>query len=117
MVISEKEKKRRQHEKELISLKNKMGKNIVWFNSLPISKQYDILFEWKKEKYCNKLKSPETKKVRERLPFKRKWITVLRKIFPPSIKHLINNKKMSRHFNPSIESLRDTTINILLNEK
>ena len=52
--ISNNEKKRRQYKKELKSLRNKMGSNIVWFDSLPKSKQYDILFKWKSEKYIKK---------------------------------------------------------------
>ena len=49
-MISVKEKKKRQHEKELKSFRNKMGQNIVWFDSLSKTKQFDLLFQWKKEK-------------------------------------------------------------------
>ena len=48
MNISNYEKKRRQHEKELNSFRNKMGSNIVWFDSLSKTKQYDLLFGWKR---------------------------------------------------------------------
>ena len=43
----EKERKKRKHKKELKSLRNKMGKNIIWFESLSPKKQYDVLFLWK----------------------------------------------------------------------
>jgi len=33
-MLSNKEKKRRQHEKELNSLRNKMGRNTIWFDAL-----------------------------------------------------------------------------------
>jgi len=69
MNISNYEKKRRQHEKELKSFRNKMGSNIVWFDSLSKTKQYDLLFGWKREKSSNKLQSPEDKII-----FKRTWV-------------------------------------------
>lgn len=50
MQLSNKDKKSRQHEKELASFRNKMGSNIVWFDSLSKRKQYDLLFQWKKLK-------------------------------------------------------------------
>ena len=49
-MLSNKEKKRRQHEKELNSLRNKMGKNVIWFDALNKTQQYDFLFRWKKKK-------------------------------------------------------------------
>lgn len=92
-----------------------MGSNIVWFDSLPKAKQYNILFEWKKEKYSNKLKSPIKKKVKEQIqPFSRKWAIVLKTIFPPSLKHIIELKRKSHYYRPSIVNIRDTTIDILL---
>jgi hypothetical protein len=57
-MLSSKEKKRRQHEKELKSLRNKMGKSIIWFDALNKTQQYDLLFRWKKEKNRNNLIIP-----------------------------------------------------------
>lgn len=100
MMISEKEKKRRQHEKELKSFKNKLGSNIVWFDSLSKRKQYDILFRWKSEKYIKKNVT---------VP-KRSLSYKLSKIYPANIKHY-------RRYKPSIVDLRQTTIDLLLNKK
>ena len=63
MSISEKESKRKQHEKELKSFRNKMGQNIVWFDSLSLTKQYDLLFQWKRERHNNKLTNPKKLKL------------------------------------------------------
>lgn len=46
-IISEKKKKSNQHKKELNSLRNKMGVNIAWFDSLNTPQKYNLLFEWK----------------------------------------------------------------------
>ena len=40
-MLLDKEKKRRQHEKELKSLRNKMGKSIIWFDALNKTQQYE----------------------------------------------------------------------------
>ena len=57
-MISKKEKKARQHKKELKSFRNKMGSHKIWFDSLPLGKQYDLLFLWKTDKHYNKLEKP-----------------------------------------------------------
>ena len=119
MNISNYEKKRRQHEKELISFRNKMGSNIVWFDSLSKTKQYDLLFGWKREKSSNKLQSPEDKII-----FKRTWVGYRRKMvkekvtsYPVSFKHFIVKCRVNPNFQPSRTKVRDAAIDILLNSK
>jgi hypothetical protein len=119
MNISEKEAKRRQHEKELKSFRNKMGQNIVWFDSLGRTKQFDLLFQWKREKSNNKLTKPEKVKVRQMkyIGWKRKfqWVEITK--YPPNLKHFINERKHLRMFTPSIVNIRQSTIDLLLNKK
>ena len=119
MNISNYEKKRRQHEKELKSFRNKMGSNIVWFDSLSKTKQYDLLFGWKREKSSNKLQSPEDKII-----FKRTWVgyrikMVKEKVtsYPVSFKHFIVKCRVNPNFQPSRTKVRDAAIDILLNSK
>lgn len=59
-MLTKKVKSKRKSEKELKSFKNKMGDNLIWFNSLPKQKQYDILFMWKEAKYRD---SQDTSKI------------------------------------------------------
>lgn len=42
------------HEKEMKSFKKRLGKNIVWFDSLPSRTRWDILFSIKQDKYIMK---------------------------------------------------------------
>lgn len=111
-MISVKEKKKRQHEKELKSFRNKMGQNIVWFDSLSKTKQFDLLFQWKKEKKNNKLTIPEKTFVWRRAI---KWVEITK--YPPNLKYFIKERKNSRMFTPNIANVRQTTIDILLNKK
>lgn len=119
MNISNYEKKRRQHEKELKSFRNKMGKNIVWFDSLTKTKQYDLLFGWKKEKEYNKLQVPEKKTITQPswMGFRRKMTKVTITLYPASLKHFIEKCKQNPNFRPSITKVRDAAIDILLNTK
>lgn len=120
MNISNYEKKRRQHEKELNSFRNKMGSNIVWFDSLSKTKQYDLLFGWKREKSSNKLEHPEEKTIikvvrvgwGKRMRTKEKVTN-----YPASLKHFIEKCKQNPNFRPSVTKVRDTAIDILLNSK
>lgn len=119
MNISNYEKKRRQHEKELKSFRNKMGKNIVWFDSLTKTRQYDLLFTWKREKENNKLQAPEEKTVIRPtwVGFRRKMIKEKITVYPISLKHFIIKCKQNTNFRPSITKVRDAAIDILLNTK
>ena len=121
MNISDKEVKRRQHEKELKSFRNKMGKNIVWFDSLDKAKQYDLLFQWKREKHNNKLTIPEKTYVRESTIDGKTWRRIFKWVeitkYPPNLKYFINERKNSRMFTPSIVNVRQATIDLLLNKK
>ena len=91
MNISNYEKKRRQHEKELNSFRNKMGKHIVWFDSLSKTKQYDLLFGWKREKNSNKLQAPEEKTILRPVyvGYRRKMVKQKITSYPASLKHFI----------------------------
>jgi hypothetical protein len=42
------------HEKEMRSFKNRLGKNIVWFDSLPERIKRDIFFSIKRDKWIMK---------------------------------------------------------------
>jgi hypothetical protein len=121
MNISEKEAKRRQHEKELKSFRNKMGQNIVWFDSLGRTKQFDLLFQWKREKSNNKLTKPEKVKAKISQIDSRTWRRVFKWVevtkYPPNLKHFINERKHLRMFTPSIVNIRQSTIDLLLNKK
>lgn len=117
MEISDKEKKQKQHTKELESLRNKMGKNIIWFNSLPKKLQYNILYDWKKEKYKNKLKAPKISYAKPyffgfaiKNPKKVKIIN-----YPPSFKHFI--KKYITIYKMPINLIREEAINAILENK
>jgi len=117
-MISEKEKKRRQHEKELNSLRNKMGKNIVWFDALNKTQQYDLLFAWKLEKKRNTLNKPEKKTIFKRVGGwsngryhrTKKQIEVIS--YPPNFKHFLKNIKP--RFSVSISKMRETQLQHLL---
>jgi|SaaInlV_165m_DNA_1040744.scaffolds.fasta_scaffold08367_2 hypothetical protein len=124
-MISNKSKKRKQHQKELNSLRNRMGSNIVWFNSLSEKNQCDILFQWKKEKYHNKLTQPEKVIDKLFLPRNRKplrygygnkrfkWVERIN--YPPNIKHFINSVKL--RYKPNVVQLRESAIDLLLKNK
>lgn len=119
-MITDKEKKNRQHKKELNSLRNKMNvSNLVWFDSLTKESQFDFLFEWKKEKYTNTLKKPEIAYVKKRViengRFKIKSVKVIK--YPPSLKHFINKSKNKIRYRVQVNRKRDAVIDILLNKK
>ena len=119
-MISKKEKKRKQHEKELKSLRNKMGSNIAWFDSLGKTKQYDMLFGWKRQQYLNKRTKPEYVLVSKRVPIdpKRPWgrkkiVKQLELKYPPSLKHFIKECMRMPSFKPQVRNLREKTIELL----
>jgi len=117
-MLSNKEKKRRQHEKELNSLKNKMGKSIVWFDALSKEQQYDILFRWKKEKNNNKLTTPQKRTVVKRCggytngqyEVMKREIEVIS--YPVNFKHFI--KSIKPRFSVSIKKMREAQLQHLL---
>lgn len=102
----EKERKKRKHKKELKSLRNKMGKNIIWFESLTPKKQYDVLFLWKNEKRFNNITEPTT--------IKNIWGDIT--IYPPNFKHFINKLKTQHNFKVNKQTLRENTIDLILNK-
>ncbi len=123
-MLSEKEKKKRQHEKELKSFRNKMGSNIVWFDSLSRTKQFDLLFSWKRTKSMNTRTEPEYVTVMKRQaldplrPWGRKKIVKVSELrYPPSLKHFIQSCKLNSNYKPRVEKLREVAIEALLNSK
>lgn len=119
MEISDKEKKFRQHQKELNSLRRKMGQNLAWFDSLRTDSKWTLLFLWKTEKNKNKLESPKKVKVRKRVYTNGRIRTEMVDIvqYPPSLKHFIKKMKQYPRFQPTIKNLRNTTIDLLLKNK
>lgn len=113
--------KQEKHIKELKSLRNKMGSKIYWFDSLSEKKQYDILFDWKRHKYLNKLKKPEYVFFNRRVPvdpkkpYGRKKIVKDKKlVYPSSFKHFILKYYIDPYFQPIKKTKRDVIINSLL---
>lgn len=114
-MLTDSEKKKIQHKKELKSLRNRMNDmNIIWFDSLSTNRQYDLLFEWKSEKYFNKIKSPKVKFIRKRKPY-RKYETIKIIEYPPSLKHFIINRKAINKWKVETSAIRNATIDLVLN--
>ncbi len=117
-MLSDKEKKRRQHEKELKSLRNKMGKNIIWFDALNKTQQYDVLFKWKREKYRNTITTPQKKTLIKRVGgyTNGRFQIVNKKVevisYPPNLKHFLNNLKP--YFSVSVSKMREAQLKHLL---
>ena len=118
-MLSEKEKKFRQHEKELNSLRNKMGSNLVWFDSLSKRRQYDLLFLWKYEKVSNRLTKPVVKYVKKYTwSFGKRKSQIVKVIeYPANLKHFIKRVKKINKFKTNISYIRNAAIDILLNKK
>lgn len=116
-MMSNKEKKRRQHEKELNSMRNKLSGNlIVWFDSLSTQRKYDLLFEWKYLKHSKReIDTPQVKKIKRRNRFSRKIEIVKSITYPASFKHFIEIKRRTFRYKPHVANIRNTTIDILLN--
>jgi len=102
----DKERKKRKHKKELKSVRNKMGKNIIWFESLSPKKQYDVLFLWKHEKRFNHLNEPTI--------VKNRWGDIT--LYPPNFKHFINKLKKQHNFRVNKQTLRQNAIDLILNK-
>jgi len=107
--MTDKEKKLRQHKKELKSFRNKMGKHIVWFDALTSEKQYDLLFLWKKEKHLKRDIVEPTKT-------KGKYIKRTYVAYPASLKHFLKVYTLDRRFQPNKARIREASLKLLLNE-
>lgn len=101
-MVSNKEKAKRKHLKELNSLKNKMGSNIIWFDSLNFKAKMDILFEWKHLKKFNLIETTTT------IKRGRKMV----KLYPVSFKHFI--LKMRKKYRSNTVNIRNSSIEFLL---
>lgn len=114
-MLTEKEKIKRKNEKKLKSFRNKMGSNIVWFDSLNKQKQYDLLFEWQQEKYRKRFVTKPVKQKKRKLvsAFGRRRIeNVEVTIYPANLKHFIKETKL--RYRPSVVKIRETAIDLLL---
>jgi hypothetical protein len=101
-------------EKEFNSFKKKMiGSNLVWFESLSNRRKWDLFYEWKRNKYYNKITEP--KKINKRIfDFTKSKIKITAMmLYPPSLKHFIRKCRNSQKYNVSKETLRDKTIDML----
>jgi len=110
--MTDKEKKLRQHKKELKSLRNKMGKHIVWFDALASNRQYDLLFLWKREKNNRKdIKVPTKSKYEygNRFTLQKTYTK-----YPASIKHFLEVYTLDSRFQPSKVKIREASLNLLL---
>ena len=116
MTIEEKNK--RKHIKEMKSFKNKMNvNNLAWFESLDNTKQYDILFIWKKIKNQSIIKKPVVRYIRK-YNFDTKEYEYIKKIFYPSkLKYFLKSIKKSKRFQGNKNKIRTSLINKILNEK
>lgn len=111
-MMSIRTRKRLQHEKEMKSLRNKMGSHLVWFDSLSLRQKYDLLFAWKSEKHMNRdIKSPKKIKVRKR------GRIIEKTIYPTNFKYWISLRRISNRFRTRIQSVRNSAIDIILNQK
>ena len=111
--MDEKQRKRIQHYKELKALKKKMkGFNLLWFNSLNLRRQYDFLFDWKREKNFNTTKEVTIAYVRMR-----GWrIIITHKYYPPSLKHFIKASMRRRKYYVNHADIRNTALGVVLDE-
>lgn len=107
--------KKKQHEKELNSLRNKMGSgsNLVWFDSLSIKKKYDLLFMWKFEKY--RLKDINSTQRFTRRGSRGKISHIV--IYPINFKYWITSRRSSDRFRVETKHIRNSAIDIILNQK
>ena len=113
--MDNKERTKRKNQKELKSLRNKMGSNIVWFDSLNQQQQYDLLFEWKYEKFRRRnVTKPvvvrKRKLVKKGSRWIREWVDVTE--YPASLKYFIKDAKL--RYRPQVSRVRETTIDLLL---
>lgn len=124
--MDKKERKNRQHKKELKSFRNKMGDNLIWFDSLTNGQQYTLLLKWKEEKYYKSDISRGEIDARKLI----KWgiheidhnfvINLDKSIFiryPIKLKHFIRLYRSTSRFSVSKKSIRDTTIDSILDKK
>jgi hypothetical protein len=114
-MISNRNKNKRRYRKELKSFRNKLGSNIIWFDSLPKEKQYDLLFEWKKYRHSKKDIKIKEISVKRFDPVLRRYKRVDIKIYPPKLKYWILEKRFSGHYTPNKLYLRDKAIDFILN--
>jgi hypothetical protein len=109
---SKKTKSIKKHKKELSSFRNKMGSNLIWFNSLTTQKQYDLLFLWKQEKWRDKSGN------RPKFIFRYKAGHREKAINPPlKFSHWIISWKYSRKFSTPKNKIRNSAIDLILNKK
>ena len=119
-MLSNKEKKRRQHKKELLTIRNKMGNSVIWFDALNKAQQYDLLYLWKREKYRNKLTSPKKKTLYKKISgFSNGKFQIIKKeieviSYPVNFKHFL--KEIKPRFSVSVTKMREASLQHLLKD-
>ena len=84
--------KSKKSKKEFISFQKRMGKNIIWFEALPIGKKWKLLFLWKEHKFIYHQKNRSI-----------------------SIRKFIGGKRKEKRFYVPIRYIRESAINKILN--
>jgi hypothetical protein len=119
-MLSNKEKKRRQHKKELLAIRNKMGNSVIWFDALNKAQQYDLLYLWKREKYRNKLTSPKKKTLYKKISgFSNGKFQIIKKeieviSYPVNFKHFL--KEIKPRFSVNVTKMREARLQHLLKD-
>lgn len=97
------------HEKEFNSFCKKVRiNNRIWFDALSKNQQYDLFYEWKREKY----NSPDKKKT-----IRNKYLRINTVIYPAKIKHFIREKMKEFRYTPKKKNLRDSKLDFILEKK
>jgi hypothetical protein len=115
-MLTEKEKVKRKNQKKLKSFRNKMGSNIVWFDSLTNQEKYDLMFEWERERYYKRNITVPVKTKKKVYALDRNYRRIKKDVevinYPANLKFFIRDAK--NRYNPKVSSIREATIDILL---
>ena len=97
--------KKIKHEKEFNSFCKKVRvNNRIWFDALSKTQQYDLFYEWKREKY-NRINS-------QILISNSLLIRTI--IYPAKLKHFIREKMKEFRYSPRKLNLRNSKIDFIL---
>jgi hypothetical protein len=106
---------KKRYQKELKSFRNKMGKNLAWFDALATRSQFDLLFLWKAYKY-NSVKT--TTKVKKHVGYiDKEKIYETETHYPARLKYFIKDIKKQSRFRPKLQDYRNVKIDMLLKNK
>lgn len=119
-MLTDKEKRMLKNQKKLKSFRNRMGSNIVWFDSLTTTRQYDLLFEWEYERYKKRdITKPKKEKRKKLIRDKGRWVAkfVEVTVYPANLKHFIKSVKDTQRYKPEVANIRGAAIDLLLKNK